>query len=101
MTFRLQRTASKFYVALITVQYMCINTYSQRESAATLKFVLYVCCSYRIANVLGIYCLSAYTYAKTSDYICQSSLRDILYQLFTGKRSPVTGPVWPRGFEEV
>jgi len=73
MTFRLQRTASKSYVTLITVQYMCINTYSQRElSARALKFLLFVCCSYKIADVPGIYCLSTYHYAKkTSDYICQ------------------------------
>jgi hypothetical protein len=80
MSFRLQRTASKSYVALITVQYMCINTYSQRDlSAAALKFVFFVCCSYNIADVLGIYCLSPCHYAN----ICQSSLLYILYQLFT------------------
>ena len=82
MTFRLHRIASKSYFALITVQYMCINTYSQRESSATLKFLLFVCCSYKIADVLDICCLSPHHYAKISDYICQSSLRDILYQLF-------------------
>jgi hypothetical protein len=83
MNFRLQRTASKSCFALITVQCRCINIYSQRESLAALKFVLFVCCSYKIADVLGIYCLSPYRYAKTSDYICQSSVWDILYQLFT------------------